>query len=134
MLSLYIDVHCTAGLWVELIRNTIIVGFSVALQCNRPLATRPMAVSSGHGKDGHLGYLDTSMNVFKRDSDSLDLRPEVKALALGLSETTGALLVGCGARTLAPLDTLEAAADPWLTASTSALASTIRPHEFTRTT
>ena len=63
----------------------------------------------GHGKDGHFGYFDTSVNVFKRvhDGYSLELRPEVKPLALGLSETIVALLVGCGARTLAPLDTLE---------------------------
>ena len=60
------------------------------------------------------------MNIFKRvhDSDTLDLRPEVKPLALGLGETTGALLVGCGARKLTLVDTLEPAADPWLTAST----------------
>ena len=99
-------------------------------------ATRPMDVSSYERKDGHLGYLDPSVSVFKRvhHSDSRGLLPEVKPLALGLSETTVALLVGCGARTLAPLDTLEAAFDPWLTASTSAHASTILPHEFTRTT
>ena len=59
-------------------------------------------------------------------------RPEVKALALGLGETTGALLVGCGARTLTLLDTLEAAADGWLTAGASAFAATGRPLEFTR--
>ena len=108
----------------------------MVLQCNRPVAIRPLAVLSDHGKDGHVGYLDKSVNVFTRvhDGDSLDLRPEVIPLALGLSEATVALLVGCGARTLAPPDTLEAAANPWLTTSTSALASTIRPHELTRTT
>ena len=98
-----------------------------------------MAVSSeprqrrpDHGKDGHLGYRGTCLNVFKRvhDSDSLDLRPEVKPLALGLSETTVALLVGCGARTLTRFDILEPTPDVWLTQ----IRVHLRPHEFTSTT
>ena len=57
LFSLYTCVHSIAIHWNELIRITIIVDPSVVLQCNRPLATRPMAVSSEHRKDGHLGYV-----------------------------------------------------------------------------
>ena len=132
LLSSHIDVHRTAVHWVEITRITVIVGSSVILQCNRSLAICPMAVSSDHGNDGHLGYRGTGLNVFKRvyNSDSLDLRPEVKSLALGLSETTGALLVGSGARTLTRFDILEPTPDVWLTQ----VRVHLRTHEFTSTT